>query len=74
MKNKYFEDLNQFHKEFYNKTENVLTSVDLLINGIKATEENLCSCSSLKPVGNVPHKSNAQIYRIYKLMSWPLLR
>lgn len=54
MKNKYFEDLNQFYKEFYNKEENVLTLVDLLINYTKATVENLCSCSSLKLVGNVP--------------------
>lgn len=36
MKNKYFEDLNQFHKEFYNKEENALTFIDLSINYTKA--------------------------------------
>lgn len=72
MKNKYFEDLNQFHKEFYNKEENVLTLVDLLINCTKATVRYLCS--SLKPVGMVPYDSNAQIYKTYKHMSWALLQ
>lgn len=74
IKNKHFEDLNQFHKEFYNKEEDVSTVADLLIYRTKATVENRWSCFSLKPVENILYDSNAQIHRIYRHMRWALLQ